>query len=451
MEGGGFDESDDQVVSISEFMEGMEAQQLEADLVLGGDEGNECTYEKGYMKRQAVFSCLTCTPAGNAGFCTACSLICHDGHEVVELWTRRGFRCDCGNEKFGVMECKLFKEKEPANKGNVYNQNYRGVYCSCHRPFPDPDGAEQGEMLQCCICEDWFHESHLGLPSSHQVPRDDDGEPSFDELVCPSCVGRCSFLSDYPDLIVPPLEVDEDLPPPPSDVEDLPPSSVVSKNELGGLAPEPSLDVLTSRDTSEASGSNRDARPSITEDLPAKVKLQTSGKGSVETATGESSNGGVVACKLNPSFHTGASQLETNAVSTSEGFESEGGKPLKAGEAIFLAKSWRAELCQCDACLAMYAAKELGFLLDKEDTLQEYEETAKKKRAECQVKEEGVAWDFVKKLGHVQKMELFHGINNMSSELGSFLTPFGETGKTVTSADIYEFFEKLQQKRRRLN
>lgn len=55
----------------------------EADLVLGGDEGKECTYNNGYMKRQAIFSCLTCTPDGNAGVCTACSLSCHDGHEVI--------------------------------------------------------------------------------------------------------------------------------------------------------------------------------------------------------------------------------------------------------------------------------------------------------------------------------------------------------------------------------
>lgn len=51
--------------------------------MLGGDEGKECTYSKGYMKRQAIFSCLTCAPAGNTGVCTACSLSCHDGHEVA--------------------------------------------------------------------------------------------------------------------------------------------------------------------------------------------------------------------------------------------------------------------------------------------------------------------------------------------------------------------------------
>lgn len=64
----------------------------EADLVLGGDEGKECTYTNGYMKRQAIFSCLTCTPDGNAGVCTACSLSCHDGHEVFLIQQLIGLR-----------------------------------------------------------------------------------------------------------------------------------------------------------------------------------------------------------------------------------------------------------------------------------------------------------------------------------------------------------------------
>jgi E3 ubiquitin-protein ligase UBR7 len=54
-------------------------------LVLGGDDGKECTYAGGYLKRQAVLSCLTCVPDGVAGVCTACSLACHDGHEVSLL------------------------------------------------------------------------------------------------------------------------------------------------------------------------------------------------------------------------------------------------------------------------------------------------------------------------------------------------------------------------------
>ena len=55
----------------------------EVDMILGGDDGKECTYSKGYLPRQAVFSCITCCPEGNAGVCTACSMACHDGHEVT--------------------------------------------------------------------------------------------------------------------------------------------------------------------------------------------------------------------------------------------------------------------------------------------------------------------------------------------------------------------------------
>uniref|UniRef100_A0A0E0CEF6 RRM domain-containing protein n=1 Tax=Oryza meridionalis TaxID=40149 RepID=A0A0E0CEF6_9ORYZ len=97
---GAFEDEAEPTVTIGEYIEGIEAEELEADLVLGGDDGKECTYGGGYLKRQAVFSCLTCVPDGVAGVCTACSLACHDGHEVVELWTKRKFRCDCGNSKY---------------------------------------------------------------------------------------------------------------------------------------------------------------------------------------------------------------------------------------------------------------------------------------------------------------------------------------------------------------
>lgn len=42
------------------------------------------------------------------------------------------------------------------NIENKYNQNFYGVYCTCARPYPDPEGDED-DMLQCIICEDWYH------------------------------------------------------------------------------------------------------------------------------------------------------------------------------------------------------------------------------------------------------------------------------------------------------
>lgn len=110
-----------------------------------------CLLLQGYVKRQAVFACNTCTPsaAEPAGICLACANKCHDGHDIFELYTKRyfcssflvcctdstliflqiqsksffimcpsscfvlfffwcrHFRCDCGNSKFGEFKCQL--------------------------------------------------------------------------------------------------------------------------------------------------------------------------------------------------------------------------------------------------------------------------------------------------------------------------------------------------------
>lgn len=78
------------------------------------------------MKRQALYSCLTCLPDSKddfrkgAGVCLACSYACHENHELVELYTKRNFRCDCGTPKLG-NKCVL-DEKQADNDKNSYNQ-----------------------------------------------------------------------------------------------------------------------------------------------------------------------------------------------------------------------------------------------------------------------------------------------------------------------------------------
>lgn len=89
--------------------------------------------------------------------------------KLLELWTKRNFRCDCGNSKFGTLACKLLPGKDVENPENSYNHNFKGLYCSCDKPYPDPNGEDHGEMIQCCICEDWFHEEHLAPKPSDGV------------------------------------------------------------------------------------------------------------------------------------------------------------------------------------------------------------------------------------------------------------------------------------------
>lgn len=105
---------------------------------------------------------MTCVPESKekaekrAGVCLACSYKCHDGHDLIELYTKRNFRCDCGTYKILAIRCKLDANKMEDNDKNTYNQNFSGVYCVCHRPYPDEQDDIQDEMIQCVFCEDWY-------------------------------------------------------------------------------------------------------------------------------------------------------------------------------------------------------------------------------------------------------------------------------------------------------
>ncbi|XP_063986306.1 putative E3 ubiquitin-protein ligase UBR7 [Diachasmimorpha longicaudata] len=171
-----------------------EENQLEEDAnaVLGASDDKNCTYSQGYI-RQALYACNTCCPGSKepAGVCLACSFHCHEGHELIELYTKRHFRCDCGNSKFNGKKCSLDPAKASTNNENQYNQNFTGVYCTCARPYPDPEDTTNDEMLQCVICEDWYHSKHLNCKD--EIPE----ENAYEEVVCSGCMGQHHFLWGY--------------------------------------------------------------------------------------------------------------------------------------------------------------------------------------------------------------------------------------------------------------
>lgn len=55
-----------------------------------------------------------------------------------------------------------FQSKASDNSENRYNHNFDGLYCTCERPYPDPDSTANDVMLQCIICEDWYHSKVRG-------------------------------------------------------------------------------------------------------------------------------------------------------------------------------------------------------------------------------------------------------------------------------------------------
>ncbi|CAN9508002.1 unnamed protein product [Ophioblennius macclurei] len=182
---------EEQTVSLVDVLEEDEELEEEASAVLAGSDSDHCSYPQGYVKRQALYACNSCTPKGGeaAGVCLACSYKCHEGHDLFELYTKRNFRCDCGNRKFKGLQCKLHSEKDEVNTLNKYSQNFFGSYCTCSRPYPDPEDQVEDEMIQCVVCEDWLHGRHLGSSVPDSV--------ELHEMICEACMNRNPFLWVY--------------------------------------------------------------------------------------------------------------------------------------------------------------------------------------------------------------------------------------------------------------
>ncbi|XP_034827301.1 putative E3 ubiquitin-protein ligase UBR7 [Maniola hyperantus] len=191
---------DEKVVTMMDVLQEQEDFEEDVNAVLGASDEKDCTYSKGYIKRQALYACMTCCadakndPTKRAGVCLACSLTCHENHDLVELYTKRTFKCDCGNPKFNSHPCQFTPDKTDLNEENNYNQNFSGLYCVCQRPYPDPESQTEVEMIQCIICEDWLHASHLEAT----VPDND----QYSEMICKGCMEKNEFLHDYGKLAV---------------------------------------------------------------------------------------------------------------------------------------------------------------------------------------------------------------------------------------------------------
>ncbi|KAJ2711415.1 hypothetical protein H4R19_003259 [Coemansia spiralis] len=193
------------VVTVCSYLEMQAELEREAAEALPG-KFDECTFDRGHV-RQPVYACLTCTrpPAEYAqangadsaaeatepaGMCYSCSIECHADHDVIELFTKRHLRCDCGTRRLllqvaagGTPCCRLKKTRaalaETENRDNVYGHNFWGFYCRCDR-FYSPS-SESAVMVQCYMCNDWYHDACVGA-----MPPDE----AYTDYICRECVAR---------------------------------------------------------------------------------------------------------------------------------------------------------------------------------------------------------------------------------------------------------------------
>lgn len=177
--------------------------------------------------------------------CYACSIQCHGDHNLVEIFTKRNFTCDCGTTRFpATSPCTLrvnadtgarsVHSEKPYNDAepNVYNQNFRNRFCNCSCDY-DPF-QQKGTMFQCLglgthltggCGEDWFHPGCLvGLgPRWYEDPKgkqqekevkteeakedaDDEDPPmppgfpdedAFEGFICYKCVESNPWIKRY--------------------------------------------------------------------------------------------------------------------------------------------------------------------------------------------------------------------------------------------------------------
>lgn len=227
-----------------------------------------------------------------------------------------------------------------------------------------------------------------------QIPRDDEEKVPFcEEFMCKACSEVCSFLKLYPEGILAtrrkpeaPVQVSKDK----SVLEDNP-STCESEKPIG--------------DTSSCSSAKIDDAQ-----VTADSESVSGGKG---LPLGGDCCNSVTLNQCSESSNKHAScLLGVNLVAAS---------PAIYGKPMFLSKNWRDALCKCDNCLEFYNQKQIAFLLDKEDTILEYEKMAQQKRQENLQQQEVADLGLFNNMGHVAKVEILKGIEDMKDGLRTFL------------------------------
>lgn len=281
------------------------------------------------------------------------------------------------------------------NDKNRYNQNYRGVYCTCNRPYPDGEDPVPDAMIQCAICEDWFHRRHLKV-EGQQPPCDS----AFAELICHLCSEKYheSFLFAYQGF------------------------SVCNIDKKGNEE----LDVNLG--TSEENNISID-KSTNSEDLEETCSSCTISREASTDQMGENEEGKSLVdsdCIVKAAKHK-----LTNLP-----------KPVS----LFMLQGWRKQLCKCPDCRAKYQERNLDFLLNSEDTVHHYEKKAEPRNRKSSQYEDGMK--ALSEMDRSNQIEAIHAYNSMKSNLMEYLEKFAENKKVVREEDIQEFFQQMSGNKR---
>ncbi|EXX76356.1 hypothetical protein RirG_033840 [Rhizophagus irregularis DAOM 197198w] len=357
-----------ETLTVKEILERQRLLEEEAGEILSG-RFDECTYNKGYI-RQPVYACKTCKPSegyGPGGVCYSCSISCHSDHELVELFSKRNFKCDCGTTRLGEAACKLeTKSRNTVNEHNKYDHNYEGRFCWCNVDY-DPE-KEDNNMLQCVLCEDWFHENCISGEKQGGKRFSLPDLEAFEEYLCHKCLDKYSFLKPYlnshmffsgqynKDQRVNAIS-DENKDSKSSDKMSLPLTAQTSNkdNEIAATKTEGTSSTisLSTPVNNKRKIEEDDKADDCKEVVNAVVSLKKSKNDDVNTCKRESW------------------QIVSNEVEID----------------LFCVRGWRDELCRCHKCMELYKQHQIEFILSVEETYEPPEDDdAQKSLFDCGMK-----------------------------------------------------------------
>ncbi|KAI9623128.1 hypothetical protein KEM48_009557 [Puccinia striiformis f. sp. tritici PST-130] len=456
---------DDETVRISEVISKQNELEEQVAEVLPFDI-SKCSKLAGRI-RQSIYSCLTCNPPNSeqthlrAGICSSCSVSCHSDHQLVELFVRRDFVCDCGTQRCNPAGgCQLTSsinyppvdQSVPStstidSSSNRYDKNFDGQFCICERGKTYDPETETEDMYQCLSCEDWRHASCLG---AHPDPDD------WDDLICADCVQTNPILksilfkhvggertgmmvckgsgSDGPDRVTCYGRLSSSSSA----------SNTTSPNQLDGQSSPHqlvSVDGIAGKTGGEADSSgadtsnepghqvekptNSNSTPVLKEDIVREKKKRSA---SIDNHDENSSKKVKVSSNLSdcqaPFQNESSSILTTIDPSFSN---------------VFLASGWRSRWCRCDGCRQSLSTYK--WMIEEEEEVWEPGEDNDSLKS---LHELGL--EALKTLPRDQLVTGLDAYNKLKTKILEFLKPFESNDRLVTEHDIREFFKDTKSK-----
>lgn len=254
-------------------------------------------------------------------------------------------------------------------------------------------------MIQCVLCEDWFHSRHLQAT----VPKSN----SFAEMICSDCMSQNDIIYHYTGLSI-------------TKVEDI---------DLNATAdPDMSLNTTEKLETTVDEG-DKQGEEKVDELL--KDEINQSIRNIIEIN------------KSNIAIEEPAAKrqrLDTETVAKCK-------KPLLVGEklpgATFWPIDWRKSICSCETCLSELKERKLEFLVDLEDTVLSYQE---KGLAKVHETSEERAMRAFSQIDRRQQINVLTGYNKLKENLKEFLHSYAVSDVAVTIDDVNRFFRMMNEK-----